>query len=135
MKSMSYFFALLTTLTSTLSAAATAGYEIKSDLFFNGKKDSSVTFIVKENEPGLISQKTENGHTFVEVIAKEGEIQGNKGILMTFTIGRIDEYGKKIVLARPQVLTRDSQKASVSQQGETGKEAISLTVTPHRKML
>lgn len=100
-----------------------------------GKKVSSPRIIVREGEVGSIIQETSAEKTFIEVVAKEGEIQSHKGILMNFVVGYFDKDGKKIVAYRPQILTDENKNAQITLGEEGRKETISFSVVAQRKAL
>ena len=118
-----------------LSAFASNGYDLKMELSKNGKKVSSPRIRVLEGEAGSITQETSTGKTFIEVVAKEGEIQNRKGILMIFTVGYIGKDGKRTIVYRPQILTEENKNAQITLGEEGGKETMSLSVVAQRKSL
>ena len=59
--------------------ASTPGYDLKIELSMNGKRISSPHVIAKAGETATFTEKTNTEERFIEVIATEGEIQGNKG--------------------------------------------------------
>lgn len=114
--------------------AATAGYDLKMDLSMNGKLISSPRMIVKAGEMATINQKTESEESFVEVVATEGEVQNNKGILMKFTVGYIGKNGERTVVAHPQILALENEKAQITVGEKKGTE-LSLSVIAKRKSM
>jgi hypothetical protein len=128
---------LLATLLFLLSApavGATNGYELKMNLSFEGKLVSSPQMIVKAGEQATITQKSGAEESFIEVIAKEGEIQGHKGILMNLVVGVIGQDGRRTIKAQPQILAKENEKAVVTvNQGQVGE--VSLSVIATRKTL
>lgn len=117
------------------SAFAANGYDLKMELLMNGKKVSSSRIIVREGEIGSITQETSTEKTFIEVVAKEGEVQNHKGIMMNFVVGYIDQDGKRTIVSRPQILTKENETAQITMGEENGKDTISLSVVAQRKSL
>lgn len=71
----------------------------------------------------------------IEVIASEGEVQGNKGIMMKFVIGVIGKDGERIIVSQPQILARENVKAEIKEGQNGDKETLSLSVVAKRKVL
>lgn len=113
--------------------AAQAGYELDMKLSLDGKHVSSPRLIVKEGEAGLIVQKTDTEESFIEVVATEGAIQNNTGILMKFVVGVIAPDGTRTVLSKPRILAMENQQITVG--NENGQESISLSVIAKRTSL
>lgn len=117
------------------SAFASNGYDLKMELSMNGKKVSSPRIIVREGETGSITQETSNEKTFIEVVAKEGEIQNHKGIMMNFVVGYIGQDGKRTIVSKTQILTKENETAQITVGNDDGKETMSLSVVAQRKSL
>ncbi len=115
------------------SAMAAKGYDLKMDLTMNGKHMSSPRVLVKAGEKATIAQEGKNGGSFIEVVATEGEVQGNAGIMMSFTVGTIDKKGARTIVSRPKILAVENSEARITVgENENSVEQISLTVTPKR---
>ncbi len=124
---------LVLVLISSFSFAATNGYDLKMEFSMNGKHVSSPRVIVKAGEMATITQKTDTEETFIEIIATEGEIQNNKGILMTAVIGTVSSDGTKTIISKPQILAKENKTALI-QIGNKDSE-ISLSIIAKRKTL
>ncbi len=72
-------------------------YRPENGTFNEWKKISSPRIIVREGETGKITQETSTEKTFIEVVAKEGEIQNHKGIMMNFVVGYIGQDGNRTI--------------------------------------
>ncbi|MFV8250539.1 hypothetical protein [Bdellovibrio bacteriovorus] len=118
---------------SSSAFASTNGYDLKMHLSLNGKHISSPRIIVKAGETATITQKTNTEETFIEVVATEGEIQNNKGILMNLVVGTIGRDGKRTVISKPQILTKENSPASIQVSGKDGE--VSLSVVAKRRTL
>lgn len=127
-------FILALAFVGTSAFAGTNGYDIKIDMSLNGKHISSPQFIVKEGLKASMTQKNESQESFIEVIATEGTIQNNKGILMTFVVGTIDRNGQKIVTAQPQILAKENVPAKITVGTKDGNQ-LSMSVIANRKSL
>ncbi len=108
-------------------------YDLKMELFINGKHISSPRIITRGNETASISQKTDTEESFIDVIATEGEIDGNKGILMNFVVGLIGKDGKRKILSNPRILTRENEKAEIKVGNNRDADAMSISVIAKRK--
>lgn len=117
------------------SAFASNGYDLKMELSMNGKKVSSPRIVVREGETGSITQETAYEKTFIEVVAKEGSIQNNEGILMNFVVKYVGQGGKRTIVLKPQVLAKENKPAQITMGEEDGKETISLSILAQRKSL
>lgn len=114
--------------------AATNGYDLKMDLSMNGKHVASPRIIVKAGEMRTVNQKIDTEESFIEVVATEGQIQNNKGIMMSFTVGYIGKNGEKTVVSKPQILAKENEPALITVEKKNGTE-LSLSVLVKRKSL
>ena len=130
---MKLFTALFVFLFSTTLMAATNIYELKMNFSIDGKNISSTTIIVEDGKIGTVVQENKKEKNFFEVVATEGEINGNKGILMNFKVGHILKDGSKKILFSPRLLSKNGQEASVTVGDEKTKEEMTLKVTAKRR--
>lgn len=114
--------------------AFTNAYDLKMDLSINGKHVSSPHIFVKAGEMGSVSQKTDTEENFIEVIATEGQVQNQKGIMMNFTVGYIGKNGERTVVSTPQILAKENEPALFTVGQKNGTE-LSLSVVAKRKSL
>lgn len=114
--------------------ASTNGYDLKMDLSMNGKHVSSPRIILKAGEKGTINQKTDTEESFIEVVATEGQVQNNKGIMMNFTVGYIGKNGERTIVSKPQILAKENEPALITVGEKDGTE-LSLSVVAKRKSL
>lgn len=105
------------------------------ELSLNGKKVSTPRTIVREGQVGSVTEGNSAEQIFIEVVAKEGEIQNHKGIMMNFVVGKIGHDGQKTIMSRPQILTKENEAAQVALTETNGQEAILLSVVAQRKSL
>lgn len=120
---------------SALAAVAgTKGYDLRMDLTIDGKFKSSPSVLLKEGETATIFRKIDVDENFIEVVATEGK--SKNGILMKFVVGKIGEDGERIILARPEILAKENQPASITLGGnEGGSEKMSLSVIATKETL
>lgn len=116
--------------------AATSGYEIDVDLTINGKLVSSPRINARAGEKTTFIEKVGDEERFIEVLATEGQgqIKGKKAILMKFTVGTIKD-GQRSILAEPQIMTIEKNRAAIEIGESEGKESINLSVSAERKAL
>jgi type II secretory pathway component GspD/PulD (secretin) len=119
-------------LSGSIYGAAKA-YDLNMELSLDGKKTASPRMIVEAGKSGTITQEANNKKSFIEVVANEGQMQNNEGILMKFVIGTIDNNGKKTITSRPEIFARENEKAQITIHEQDGKETLSLSVTAQRK--
>lgn len=123
-------------LISSSAFASSNGYEMMMDLSLDGNPSTSAHVTAQEGKVALVTQKTDSGETFLEIIATEGKSQDHSKILMKFIVGTIAKNGKRTILARPQVIVRDGEPARISQNDEkTGEEYLSLSIIAKRTTL
>mgnify|MGYP006921650235 CR=1 FL=1 len=130
---------VLTTITalllSTTVFASNKGYKLDMELSINGKTVSKPKLIVEAGKIGTIIQENDNEKNYFEVIANEGEIQGNKGILMKFKVGHIQKDGSKKIVSHPTILTKAGEEATITVGKEAKKQEMTLKVIATRKPL
>lgn len=115
--------------------ASSNGYDLKMEMSLNAKTISSPRIVVKENQTGSITQKTDTEENFIEVTASEGQVGKNKGILMKFTIGSVLKNGQRTILSEPQILAKENEPAKILIDDGHGGEELSLTVIAKRTSL
>ncbi len=132
MKAMIFAFLFL----GSVAQASVPGYLLKLDLSINHKHVAASSMLVKAGEVGTVTQKTDSGTTYIDALAMEGQLQGKSGILIQFTVGRLNAKGERVDIASPQVLVNENKEARVSMR-HTGKdsERISISVVAARKTL
>ncbi len=119
---------------SSFAFGSINGYNLKMDLSVNGKHVSSPQLIVMAGEAATITQKTEMEWFSIDVIATEGSIQNQTGILMKFVIGIIRKNGEPMIRVQPQILAKENELAQVTVSGQDGNE-VSLSIIANRKAL
>jgi type II secretory pathway component GspD/PulD (secretin) len=127
---------LLSFLISSSALAATKGYDLKINLSMNGRHVSSPRLTVKPGEVALITQKSGEDESFLEVVATEEAGSGTKkGILMSFAVGYIRKNGERTIVSRPRIMAVENEKAMIMVGGNEGEESISLSVIAKRRAL
>ena len=119
-------------LLSTTVWASKGLYEIDMKLDITGKPETSMSIIVEEGQKGSVVSEDDVEKTFFEVVAKEGEIQGNKGILMNFKVGYLKKDGSRKIISTPQILAKAGEEALIT-VGQDGKPEMNLKVIAKRK--
>ena len=118
----------------TLKAAPTPqAYDLKMELYINGKLVSSPKLIVKANEKASIEEKSANGEYFIQVIASESTSLKPQGILMKFIVGAINKDGEKSILSKPQVIANENEPAVITLGDNKTAQEISLKTIAKRK--
>ena len=107
-------------------------------LLFHGGLDSKVVasprIVVQEGKVETLTQESGDNKTFFEIVASEGEIQGNRGILLKFKIGLIKNDGSRTIISQPQILAKSGKEAHIT-VGQDDKEEMTLKVIATRKNL
>lgn len=91
--------------------------------------------LVREGAVATISQKTNTEVSFIEVITAQEVRENEPVILMKFTVGTMDQAGRRTVIAKPQVLAHENSPARITYTGKNGGERFSLSVLANRKSL
>lgn len=127
--------ALLIFVFADTALAATDFYDVEMKVSVNGGKSSfSPSMFLVPGEPSSAANQVDGEETFVEVVAKEGQIQNRKGILMNLKIGKVSADGKRTILSNAQVLTEENKVAEV-RVGKQGAEDVVVSVVAQRKAL
>ncbi len=111
----------------------TKGFDLKAEVYIDGKLVSSPHLSTAPNERAKISQKTAaNPDTTIEVVASDyASAQADNAIKIQFTVTRF-ENGKRKVISRPQIVSLSGVPAELS-LAETGKpEALKIKVIATR---
>lgn len=126
---MKGMIALALVFVASTSFAATRAFDIKAQLFIDGKNVSSPRIVTNANEKASISQTDENGETRITVIATDDLKSG--GILMKFTVSQ-GAPGHLKLISQPQILSRAGETAEIA-VGENGQpEKMRLKVVATR---
>ena len=131
MKSMMILISTL--LLSTSVWASKKSYQMNMEVSVNGELVSSARLVTNEGERKVITQKMSDTKNQVEVIAKEGEIGGNKGILMAFKIFEMKKDGSKKMISTPMILSKSGKEAIAI--SESANQKVSVKVTATRRTL
>jgi hypothetical protein len=109
-------------------------YKLDMKLSVDGKHTASPKMIVKEGETATITQQSKNQKTFIEVIAKEGKIKDQNGIIMNMIIGTMNKDGSRKTLSKPMVFVKDGEKAEFSMNDDAS-HGVSLSILAKRQNL
>lgn len=95
-------------------AFSATGYKIEVEVLKNGKLISRNKLIA---ERGLTAKTVKENtdlsrKTSLEIVANEGEIKGNKGILLKMNFMEF-ENGKKVAHTKPEVLVKSGKEATL----------------------
>mgnify|MGYP001236614433 CR=1 FL=1 len=130
---MKVFMTIIAVLVSaSVLAAPNNTYQIKMSFSIEGKSDSTMSVAVEEGKMGSVVSENEKERTFFEVVATEGEIEGNKGILMKFKVGHLEKDGSRKIISHPIILAKAGEEALIS-VGQKGKPEMNLKVIATRK--
>ena len=132
---MKALFILATLLLSTSVFASKKAYELNLDLSIDGKTVASPKLVVFAGSMGSVIQDTASGNSFFEVVVNEGEVQGNKGILMKFKVGHILEDGSRKIISRPTILSENGKEASITIGEDGTAQKVIIKVTASRTAL
>lgn len=130
MKALIAIFSVL--ICTTAFAASKNSFDLKMQLSINGKNVSSPRLQVMEGETASVFQKTDTQHFFMEVVTTESDAANKDLILMKFIVGEITADGRRNILSRPEILTRENSEASITQANNDGSRKIEIQVTPKR---
>jgi len=120
----------------SLPVFSSGGYKLDMNLFLDGKVVSKSKMIVQEGKKAIITQEGANSKamTKISIIATEGEIQGNKGILLNLEV--VHEVGEtRKIVARPQVLVSEGKEALFETTDNNGASKMELKVIAKRMTL
>ncbi len=123
---MKLFLSLLIMIVALPSFAA-EGYKLKMSVLLDGKVVSSPIVMVQKGKKATVTQENSDSKvkTEISIVANEGEIQGNKGILLDMELANILGDDRKIV-SKPQVLVSEGKEALF--ETFNGKEKLELKV-------
>ena len=121
-ENMKIILMLLALLFSTSVLAATNVYVLDIELSIKGEKISTSKLTVEEGKLGSITSETEKGTTSVEVVATEGEMMGEKGILLKFDFEITQNDGSLKKRLSPNLLVKNGQEAWIG-MGEDERES------------
>lgn len=112
---MKFLFGLLF---SFSAFAAVPGYEIAFEIEGKAVTKTTGKIRIKEGETGAVSYKG----TELQVTSKEGEVQGQKGIMVGFVVKQAKE-----VISTPQLLLDEKEQGEIAVD-----DTISLKVSATR---
>lgn len=109
-----------------VQADASTVFDLKLDMMFHGKALPTSRIKVKEGEKISITNTTDIGRNFVELVASKSKIKEHPGILIKMNIGSMSESGVRILESSPQVITRENMQTQMS-HGANKELTISIT--------
>lgn len=117
---------LLLSLGFFFAAAASAApgndkiYKLSVNLAINGKP-TRMTIITRASSQASLSETSEETGegVFVDVVP-EPSMEKPDTVVMNFKVGTVGKFGERKILARPQVVTREGQRAEVTSEDEHG---------------
>ncbi len=122
-------FVILSVLFASTAFAGKKVYDLKMNLFIDGRQVSSPHIVSREGEKAMLTQSGKNGGNFVEVVAMPVVLNGKESIQMNFTVGTISAKGVRKILATPRLITGNNQTAEISQDNANG-QTLALVVRP-----
>ncbi len=126
---MKYAWIAFILITSSAFAAARKSYDLKLNVAQNGQKFASPQIVVKEGETTTVIEKIGGEERFIQVEAADESIDGLK---MKFAIGKIDDLGERVIIARPEVIVDENTPATltIGEEGHPEKISLSVLATP-----
>ena len=121
--------ALIVAMISVNTFAANKYYDIGMDISVGGEKIPAPRILVKENVTETVIMKDR----FFEVTATENPL--DQSVKMDFVLGEITEDGRRIVLEKPTIITRENRRAEMVLSNDEGREDLKLSVIPVVKNL
>jgi len=120
---------------ATSAYASPKNHTLDMELSVDGAGPFFPKLTIQEGKKGTVEYKTGSKKRFLEVVPTEGEMNGHKGILMKFEIGKILKDGSRKILSKPTLLAMEGEKSSI-EVGDVGeKELVSLKVVATRKAM
>lgn len=114
-------------LLSAKTFATPNNYDLKMELFRNGKKVSSPRIIVKEGEKGSITSRNETEKSFIDVVATRAK---DNSIMMKFKVGYMGKNGERKILGEPIIIAREGEPSKIEiSQNQNSPAELALTVT------
>jgi hypothetical protein len=132
---MKKHFALLLSILS-FSAFSSEGYKLDMNVLLDGKVISRPNVIVEKGKKTTLTQEDSKSKVMTEIsiVATEGVIQGNKGILLNLEIAHKEGEARKVI-ARPQALVSEGKEALFETANNDGTNKMELKVTATRTTL
>lgn len=97
---------LVSCLISTQLLAQSTGYEMRINLFQDGKIVASPNVIVQENQKAVMTQTlNKKSEIYFEVLGQETK---TRDIMLKITVGELAKNGKKTTLAKYHKLTKEN---------------------------
>lgn len=115
---------ILTLLLSANTAFATQFYEINLDWSAEGLPKTHAQIITKNGEVATVKRKINNEEFLLEVTPKPAD---KNGILMEFTISKINNKGEKTILSTPRISALANEPASITLHNEQKAEILSIS--------
>lgn len=131
---MKFLLTLSILLMSVSAVAASNIYNINVKISTDGQPETASGLTIEEGKTGTIVSETNVEKSYFEVVATEGEFDGNKGILMKFVVGSILKDGSRKVISQPTILAKAGEEASI-EIGNNKKEKMTLKVIASRQAI
>lgn len=128
---------LLVTLTVfSFSTFATSGYKLQMNVLMDGKLVSSPELIVEKDKKAMLIQENADSKvkTEISILASEGNIDGNTGILLDMSVAQLIGDDRTIISA-PQILVSEGKEALFESSNADGTDKFELKVVPTRVLL
>lgn len=116
-------------------AAGKKSYDLKLDLTQNGVKYISPSVVVKNGETTTIIEKVGDEERFIDVSVDEDSGLGLDALKIKMAVGKIDEFGGRTILARPEVMVEENMAAKFTVEDNASTEKMSLSVLASEKKL
>ena len=115
-------------LVSPFASTGTLKYRIHVLLARKGVPVTSATVITRSGEWALITQNDGDVHHRVHISAMDSTFNGESMIHLKLKIENLNDQGGYLVLAQPEILARENQRAEVSVGSAEGDSDLDLNV-------
>lgn len=128
---LGFFF---TAAVASAAPGADTIYDIKIELSLGGKRVASPRIITRDGSRASVTETdtTTGESAFVEVVPTASS-KNERGIFMTFIVGKIGKNGERIEVGRPQIIARENQRAEITVEDDKGGEELRLSVLATEK--
>lgn len=112
--------------------AAPKIYDLAFSINVDGKLIANPHLILEEGKKGTIFQNSKDENYFIDVIATDGQIDVEKGVMLDFATGVMGSKGDRKILARGKMLAHDEPVTVLAPQLKNT-EDFEITIQARRK--
>lgn len=125
------FILTLLLLTQTALAAPKI-FDLAISIKVDGSAVSSPRLILEEGKKGVVFQHHKDENYFIEVIAHDGQVDAEKGVMLDFLTGVMEKAGNRKILARGKMLAHDEAVTLLAPQLKNT-EDFEITIQARQK--